>query len=765
MKLHKSKCYVVMWLAFFSLTSSHWVQAQEVIQDTVKVAANEDRNVMLNAANSTGPRDVNVGLPASIGGTTILENGLPVVYYWWPAFPTKVWRQDAMIDKTELLDLGKTALTVGDVGFSLSTYDNMGTEKLAGNVSLMSNHFGLIHGTANISGPLNKKGLLFSVGAYINDDPGSYKVPFEKYYVDKTQLYKAAITQNYRNGKISLLYKYMKYKGMQSSASPFIYEADGKVKALDGIKIGGTNFYESSGKIWIKDPFDPTQPLKEQNVFDDFGTESHTFDIVGANQLADNWNLNYTLRYSHVKSRLYYFSLVDAVSVDPGEYKYLDGSPYDGDAIYRTWNTTTPEMNNSYLAGVFNLSKSINNHDVNFGLMQQYFDQGTFATSITSYYMGITKNPQIVVPSIPNSDFDEHGNIISSYNADAEYDSGWANKLAIYATDEWNVSDKLKLNYGIRLEWHKLKGDYAPVTDTRNPRVYNPASGSYINKSELTSFNNDNLNLAANINSVYKLTRNFGLLGELGFNRQSPHLENYAGNIEINPKQSNTPNGGIGIYYNHPMISLISKATYIQKDNYITRTTFSISGADPVSRVVFYNIETLGWTTDLLFTPFGSEGFNLHLLVTVQDPKYKKYSGSVSFNNGQDLSYNFNNKTATTVSKILLEIDPSYTFNVNKEVKMRTWLSARYFGKQYANLPNTLYYAARWETFGGVNVSYKNLDIFGNVINILNQTGANGTIGGTDLISQEEANKKIGTILASSYIRPFTVEFGLKYKF
>lgn len=36
---------------------------------------------MLNAANNTSPRDVNIGLPSTVGGITILENDLPVVYF------------------------------------------------------------------------------------------------------------------------------------------------------------------------------------------------------------------------------------------------------------------------------------------------------------------------------------------------------------------------------------------------------------------------------------------------------------------------------------------------------------------------------------------------------------------------------------------------------------------------------------------------------------------------------------------------------------
>ena len=39
----------------------------------------ENRNVMLNASSNSGPREVNIGLPSSVGGITVLENDLPVV--------------------------------------------------------------------------------------------------------------------------------------------------------------------------------------------------------------------------------------------------------------------------------------------------------------------------------------------------------------------------------------------------------------------------------------------------------------------------------------------------------------------------------------------------------------------------------------------------------------------------------------------------------------------------------------------------------------
>ena len=200
------------------------VNAQnKVANDTTKQITAEqqsDRNVMLNAASANaGPRNVNFGLPATVGGTTVLSNGLPLVYFFWPEIHFKSWRMDAMTKSSQLLDLGQTAIQIGDVGFSLSSYDNLGTAILGGNVRLNSNHFGLLNGTMNISGPIGSGGLKFSVGAYGNFDPGTYKVNknnIDKYYNDQIQLYKAALTQDYRfgsgRGSVSVLYKFADFK-------------------------------------------------------------------------------------------------------------------------------------------------------------------------------------------------------------------------------------------------------------------------------------------------------------------------------------------------------------------------------------------------------------------------------------------------------------------------------------------------------------------------------------------------------------------------
>jgi hypothetical protein len=258
------------------------------------------------------------------------------------------------------------------------------------------------------------------------------------------------------------------------------------------------------------------------------------------------------------------------------------------------------------------------------------------------------------------------------------------------------------------------------------------------------------------------MTGSFGLLGEITYNEQGGCLDKYTVGEDPDIKQSRIPGAGLGVYFNHPKISLVSKATFIQRDEYRQLMTFTNpNDASDVKRTMpNYKIQTLGWTTDILAPLF--KGFNLHLLVTVQSPKYKNFEDKVAFNDGSIVEYNFSDKTVTGISNVLLEIDPSYTWK-----SMRVWASARYFSKQYLNKPNTLPLESHWETFAGANYKLnKFLNFNVTVVNLLNQRGASGSIPGGDLITTTEAaESKYNTIMAGKYIRPFTVEFGVKYNF
>lgn len=744
-------------LVFLLLTvaGSVGVYAQEdvITRDTLfnqaeRVEQQGDRNVMLNAANSTGPRDVNIGLPASVGGTSILENGVPVVYFYWPELPTKAWRQDATINRVQLYDLGYTAIRFGDVGFSVDTYDNLGTNVFSGNGTMGTNHFGLLRNDFNISGPIGNKGWKYTVGAYGSFNPGTYEpAEISKYYSDQSHIMKLGITRDYTyrtgTGSITLFYKYANVKGLTSEYSPFIYDGDGKISEIPGFDIGRESYFERSGKLTLRDAF--TGEYVRRDIIDDYGTDSHTFDLIGNNRFFNGLNLNYVLRFHKAKSGHYLPLMTGVDEASAGEYVYEDGSAYTGTHAQNVLILASKRTPITTIQGTFELGKTSGNHNWLVGLNQWYYDIDKFATEAAMYVQEVAPNPRKLIKVGGNTD--PYGNTPAGF----EYHNGSENKTGIYATDRWDIHPSFTLNMGARFEYQALRGDYQDaslgLTDLNGPK---------------TDIKKDWFNMAFMLSGIYRITEGFGLLGEANYNEQAGHLENYSIGQDPNIKKSKILGGGLGLYYNHPKISIVSKATYIQRDQYRTTVNFSNpNNYEEVKReITSYDIHTFGWTTDVVAKPF--KNFDLHLLFTLQSPKYHNYAGEVDFGGGDVATYDFSKKTVTGVSKVLLEIDPSYTWN-----GLRVWASARYFSKQYFNKPNTLDLAGRWETFAGANYTInQNLEVNMTIVNLLNQRGASGSLPDADLIvTDEQAQQKVGQIMSGTYIRPFTVELGLKFRF
>ena len=59
---------------------------------------------------------------------------------------------------------------------------------------------------------------------------------------------------------------------------------------------------------------------------------------------------------------------------------------------------------------------------------------------------------------------------------------GSENKLALYFTHDWDVTNKLNLYYGARLEWQKLKGENAAVKNANGDFVGRFAETEYLRR-------------------------------------------------------------------------------------------------------------------------------------------------------------------------------------------------------------------------------------------------------------------------------------------
>lgn len=767
------KLVAFLGIISFSLTT----QAQETIKkDTTKVAtpqAGKTTNVMLNASADNGPRSVNIGLPASVGGTVVLENGLPVVYDFMGQMPTTVWRQDNGVSRFSVLNVAETALLASDVGVSVSTWTNRGTDNLKGRIGMTTNSFGLMRGDISVSGPL-KNNWYYSATAFLNFDPGTFRSNIAT-FMDNTQIFKGVINKKYNKGQIGLQYKFAYSENINTKQSPYIYHESGKVDALPGFRIGRDAYLEQSGRIHAIDPL--TGKEVDWDAMGDAASTSHVIDLMGDHNFGNNLVLDYTLRYHYAKSGMYnpyYTAINSGVDRNTPEselkhgqktFYYVDNpeAPYNG-YVQNSMMIFAPSTVKNTAMARFELNKKSDKHHWMVGFHNWYYNADKVNMATYGNQFAVSPNPKALgydqwvmdldadknpIPGTGKwvTKTDKNGN--SSHNAAMQYYDGVDNRMAIVASDKWTLNDKFLVNAGARAEWQHLDGSWYSAEDRK-------AAGTNWVSGNTSSVDKDWWNFSVTANATYKAFENFGFLADAYYIQQAGKLSAYAGADDPGIEKCEIPGFSAGVYFNHPLISLVSKFTTIKRTNFKNNSTFNNPETGAVDKkTISYDVSTIGWTTDVLLTPF--KGFNLHFLLTLQNPKYKNYAFTTSW--GQEV--NNNDNIARSVSKTIIEIDPSYSFG-----KFRVWASARYFSKEYANYPNTLVFAGRWETFAGLNYKYdKNIDFSINAVNLFNQSGAQGSISGTNTTTAEQAKALYDKPLSGTYIRPFTVEFKTNIRF
>ena len=718
----------------------------------------EERNVMLNASDANKPREIQIGLPSE--DVNVYENGLPAVYSSSVHKLAAHWRSDASLGEVGLMTPSESAILTGNVAYSVNSFSKLGQKDFRGVLNYKTNHFGWQNFDLNVSAGIGDK-WLYTASMYQNFDPGSFDPQFTD-FSDRTQLYHAGLTRLFDKGKLTLKYKFSKSQALGSmvNAAPFIYVGDGSVKELDGFKLGTSSYAPAGGTFTYMDILDGK--MKTGRFGDFTGNKAHELALLYDYRFDNGTEWSLHAKYMNAPEANYVDFGGSTISrVTAADNLLLDnGSAYEGLVEgRRTW-LHFGKVQNALLTT--ELKKQMGNHGVRLGL-NEWFYHLDYHSSSFQWTATATETPEILTRTEGTGSTKYRGfNELSP-----EYTKGYENKLALYFTDNWQVSPKFRLLYGGRLEYYRMSADQIPfaryagfhIGDTH---TYTDSEG---NSQTVTIAPHrvvkDKLNYAATVQATYNLTRQFGLTADATVATRFPKISDYAGTgpTEAQYKRVSIPLLRGGVFFKNDWIDVTSMITYISKTNNIDQQNVTKPGTtQSKTTLLIYNIQTLGWTTSAEIDPF--KGFHLHALFTYQKPTYDNYFIKSPFEGVPDL--NANGNIVKEIPQILAEIDPSY--QITPDLKL--WLSFRYFGKTYANLTDALYFKGRWETFGGVNWTVnKHLTLGASVVNFLNQKGASGTINGTELLGKEEAAKYNNYTMSGNYLRPFTFELSASIKF
>ena len=729
-----------------------------------------NRNVMLNAASANGPREIQIGLPSA--DVNVMENGLPVTYATNPHSVNTIWRGDASLSHQGLLKIAETAITTGNIGYAVNSFTQLGQKGFNGTLNYKSNHFGLQEFSLNMNGEMAKD-WYYSMNMYQDFDPGTFKIKSTPYQ-DRTQIYKALITRRYNNnaGEFTIGYKYSNSHNVYNYATqsaPFIYVGDGSVKEYGKFKLGTTSYLPTDNTITYRNM--RTGEIGQTTLYDACLNKSSELTLMNKYHWDNGLNWTVAIRYDHSRGAMVYqtpMALVDLKSQDNiglYDYKYrgLDGkvNSYDGQFVQTRMSCLNAGTIDECLF-TSELTKKISSSTLRIGLNEWYYNIN-YCSNTTMYDQSVPTDGNYAVRLW---DANKRDSYFYDFNKNAsEYYKGHENKLALYLTHDWDITRKLNLYYGARIEWQSLKGENAAVKNAEGNFVgrfadyYLGATAPDGTLISPASLNYNWLNYDISVAATYKITKEFGLTGDFTYIVQHPKFEAFAPATMPNTNKISVPLGRLGIYYNNQWLSLTSMFSYISKTN--NNSTLNLQhGSEIKAAPLSYDIQTLGWTTDAVMHPF--KGFDFHCLFTYQKPTYKKFETSVTFNDGYTGTINATGNIVAEIPEILIELDPSYM--ITKDIKL--WTSFRYFSKTYANINEAYYFNGHWETFGGVNWQVnKRLSLGCTVVNFLNQTGAKGSIAGAELITKDEAKGIKNQIMTGSYLRPFTVEFTASLKF
>lgn len=743
------KKYFIIALSLLSTVS---IFAQSNANDSIQETRRSNQNVMLNASSATAPRTISLGIPSS--GSAIFEDGLPVSFYlgFFPGHWS--WHNGLNTESMSLSTLDESALRVGVIGYFPSTTSKVTATKLEAGINYSFNQYGQHQIDLNVGTPLGN-GWGFNLNTYQNFDRGSNHLDMS-YLQERIQFYKAALSKTFANGKgrASLTYNYMSTMSLAERYGPFIFVGDGSVKKFEDFDLGHDQYLPNLDSYTYIDPIDGL--TKKRNLTDDGLTKSHmaTFNLTYRFNNGKVLDFRSRLKTIHTDIANLMLGSISQVKADDG-YTYKDGTPFAGNVqsrFYSNYDTTDSDWMNT-----LELRGKSSKHNW-FVAADAWFDHTSQSTFTGNFAHEVKKDPKQLLLN---------GQDYYVFNTGSNYFNGNETKIAIYGRDQWTPTPRLTLTGGIRLEYMNLTGKAANNVDGATNNSRTPGWSLLTPGVKKNDIKENWLNTAATFSAYYRITNGFALQADALATYRRPEITEYGTAMSPVTDVKSNYMFRAGINFRNSWIDAQALMTYlVQKNNFTnslwTHTLTKAAGGYPegyhesVYIPSFYNIDAIGWTTDIVLTPF--KGFSFHGLLNMRAPRYRDYKFEPVFSDGYRETYDFSDKKVTGISSIEIELEPSYTIN-----KWRFWASARYYSRQYINITNTLYFNLRWETFGGVDYNFSNKVSFSlNVFNFLNQKGANAGIQAASLATDATPFKNYLT--SGTFIRPFTVEFSTRIR-
>lgn len=378
-------------------------------------------------------------------------------------------------------------------------------------------------------------------------------------------------------------------------------------------------------------------------------------------------------------------------------------------------------INDLRLNSLFDLAGS---HDLALGVYYAGFDVG-FRRFGSTALMEVNENARLLDAFVVNAagqtltpvtdrGFTRYGNQFN--NA-----SNTSDVIALYAADEWSITDQLRIDVGARWEKLSFNGrvegtrtvNLGDATTTADDQVIT-GTGAFAPFDR--SF--DEFGFTGGIN--FQPTPDFGVFARYTETYRLPNATDFLGTaVRTDLVKEDIQLAEAGVKYASPMLDLFVTGFYTYfKGVRFTSNEFNPATGGFTERVEFANAKTIGVEAEGLFRPLRE--FDLSFVFTYQKPEFRDFRFTERVGSSP-VQRDFSGSQLLRVPEVSFRLIPGVNLFDNR---VRIQAEVEYFSRRFADAANTVSLPSYWLVGGSARVGITDrLSLFLIGDNLTNEIG------------------------------------------
>jgi outer membrane receptor protein involved in Fe transport len=650
------------------------------------------------------------GIPVDgFGSVNLLEDGIPVQHD--PALgylnADQAFRLDETIERIEVVRGGPSSVFYSNApAGAINFIPRQVGDTPEGIFKYTVGDYGLSRADMWYGTPIGDDWKL-GLGGFYRIDSGIRDPGFN---ADEGGQFRVNLAKDFEHGHFSVDYKHLDDKVALYLGIPMRTYPDGKIRAVPGFDgnfgtLAGpetehVQMKEGDGSLYDFDNSEGTHVKRDQLTL--------KFDY----DLGDDWKMAESLRYddTHTQRNGMFPNTVEsadtflasAKSSTPAgatglQLRYVDNPSQVFNNANQNGNglviigglrgVTMPVkelINDTRFMRKFDLGDQ--SHDVTFGYYYARFDQ-SFSRYSSTVLLDTQDNARLLdlvavnAAGQPVSTLTDHG--IYHYGYEWENASGISTTNAFYVSDEWQVTDKLRIDAGARWEQVNTRGN-TELKETVN--LGTPATSQIIEgNGQYTAWDHTFNKLGWTIGANWQFSDRQGLFARWTPTFRLPNLSTYITNPSATPLTQTMKLGEVGYKYSDRQLDLYATAFYtkyndVSFSNYVFNPN---SGASTVQQG-YANTKTTG--LELEGTWYPTSWFDVQVTGTLQDPEYKNLTYT-ELVNGAPVLRDFVDNQLIRVPKVSYRIVPGVNL---LDGRLRLQLAYEYEGARFVDTANSV---------------------------------------------------------------------------